>query len=278
METKGSANAEQIEFWNGEAGAMWAKRQDRMDTLLDPITKGVMRACDVGRGDRVLDVGCGCGDTTLKLAQRGATATGVDVSRPMLARARERAAAAGLDVRFELGDAAEIRFEPAYDALFSRFGVMFFSNPTAAFANLHSALRDRGRLCFVCWQPVQLNAWIAVPFAAAAPLMPPQPPVDPRAPGPFAFAEAQYVERVLSDAGYRSIAIDPLQTELTLGRDVATALEMVCEVGPLSRSLATLEPQLRSRIVAAVRTPIEANLKPTGVALGAACWIVRAAA
>ena len=278
METNQSANAEQIEFWNGDAGATWAKRQDRMDALLGPITDAVMKACDVGDGDDVLDVGCGCGDTTLKLAQRGATATGVDVSQPMLARARERAAAARLDIRFVLGDAAETRFERTYDALFSRFGVMFFANPTAAFANLHSALRDRGRLCFVCWQPAQLNAWISVPFGAVRPLLPPQPPIDPRAPGPFAFAEADYVEQILTDAGFRSVAIDPLQTELTLGRDVATAIEMVCEVGPLSRSLATLEPALRARVVDAVRAPLAANLKPSGVALGAACWIVRAAA
>jgi len=278
MATNASANAEQIQFWNGDAGAMWAKRQDRMDALLGPITDGVLQACDVGRGDRVLDVGCGCGDTTLKLAQRGAAATGVDVSQPMLARARERAAAAGLDIRFTLGDAAETHFEQGYDALFSRFGVMFFSNPTAAFANLRSALTDCGRLCFVCWQPVQLNGWIALPFAAARPFLPPQPPIDPRAPGPFAFAEADYVERILTDAGFRSISIDPLQTELTVGRDVASALEMVCEVGPLSRSLATLEPALRTRILDAVRAPLEANLQPSGVKLGAACWIVRAVA
>ena len=278
METNRSTNAEQIEFWNGDAGAMWAKRQDRMDALLGPITEGVMRACDVGLGDHVLDVGCGCGETTLRLAQRGAALTGVDVSQPMLARARDRAATAGLDVRFVLGDAAETRFERRYDALFSRFGVMFFADPTAAFVNLHSALQDRGRLCFVCWQPVQANAWISAPFGAARPLLPPQPPVDPRAPGPFAFAEADYVERILTDAGFRNVSIDPFETQLVLGRDVAAALEMVCEVGPLSRSLATVEPALRARIIDAVRAPLAANSKPSGVALGAACWIVRAAA
>jgi SAM-dependent methyltransferase len=272
------SNAEQIEFWNGDAGAMWAKRQDRMDALLAPITEGVMQACDVGRGDQALDVGCGCGDTTLKLAQRGATATGIDISQPMLARARERSAASKLAVDFVLGDAATTRFERRFDALFSRFGVMFFADPTAAFRNLHSALRDRGRVCFVCWRPPQLNPWIAVPFGAAQPLLPPQPPVDPRAPGPFAFAEPDYVERILTDAGFRNVSVAPFDTELVLGRDVASALEMVCDVGPLSRSLATLEPAQRSAIVEAVRAPLAANLKSHGVALGAACWIVRAAA
>jgi SAM-dependent methyltransferase len=213
-----SSNADQIDFWNGDAGAMWAKRQDRMDALLAPITDGVMKACDVGRGDRVLDVGCGCGDTTLRLAHRGAVATGVDVSKPMLARARDRAAAAGLDISFLLGDAAATRFERTFDALFSRFGVMFFADPTAAFANLRSALRDHGRLCFVCWQAAPLNPWIALPFGAAQPLLPPQPPVDPRAPGPFAFAERDHVERILTAAGFPNVSIDPLTTELVLGR------------------------------------------------------------
>src|SRR5262245_22957923 len=109
-----ASNAEQIEFWNGYAATTWVKNQDRMDALLAPITNGVMKACDVGRGDRVLDIGCGCGDTTLLLARRGAAATGVDISQPMLARARERATASGLDVRFELGDAATTRFERSF--------------------------------------------------------------------------------------------------------------------------------------------------------------------
>src|SRR5262249_2652614 len=149
---------------------------------------------------------------------------------------------------------------------------------TAAFANLHAALHDDGRLCFVCWQPPQLNAWIAVPFGAAQPLLPPQPPVDPRAPGPFAFADPAYVGRILGEAGVGHGTIDPFDAELVTGRDVASAVEMVCEVGPLSRSLATLEPAQRAPIIEAVRAALAPHLKPHGVALGAACWIVRAAA
>ena len=189
MEAKDRATTEQIEYWNGEAGAMWAKRQDRMDALLAPITEATLGACSVNAGDKVLDVGCGCGDTTLRFAALGATATGVDVSKPMLARARERAAANSLTTTFLLGDAAETRFDAEYDLLFSRFGVMFFDNPTAAFANLHSALRPSAKLCFVCWQAPNFNPWISVPFSVALPMLPPQPTLEPRAPGPFAFAE-----------------------------------------------------------------------------------------
>jgi len=271
-----NSNAEQIEFWNGDAGATWARRQQRMDALLAPITDAAMQVCPVEAGDRVLDVGCGCGDTTLRLVDRGAVATGVDVSRPMLARARERAAASSRAASFMLGDAAETRFAGEYDLLFSRFGVMFFGNPTAAFTNLRRALRPGGQLCFVCWQPVQRNAWIWTPMTAARPLLPPQPTPDPRAPGPFAFADPDYLREILGGAGFADVRINPLTTSLLLGADVDAALEMVCEVGPLSRSLAGIDPTVRARIIDAVREPLQANLTPAGVSLGAACWIVHA--
>jgi SAM-dependent methyltransferase len=273
-----TVNSEQIEYWNGDAGAIWAKRQDRMDALLAPISEAMMSACVTKAGDRVLDVGCGCGDTTLRFAARGAIATGVDVSKPMLARARERANANRLSATFTLGDAAETRFDAQYDLLFSRFGVMFFGNPTAAFTNLHAALRSTGKLCFVCWQPPQRNPWISVPFAVAQPMLPPQPVLEPRAPGPFAFAEPDYVGDILTGAGFKAVTVDPLMTSLILGNSVDSALEMVSEVGPLSRSLASMDLGARSRIVAAVREALQANLTDAGVALGAACWIVRAAA
>ena len=273
-----NTNAEQIDYWNGEAGAMWAKRQDRMDALLAPISEAALQACTAGAGERVLDVGCGCGDTSLRLAGRGATVVGVDISKPMLERARERASAVRASATFVLGDAAATHFEHDYHHVFSRFGVMFFADPTAAFTNIRSALRAGGKLCFVCWQPPQLNAWISAPFGAARPLLPPQPTLDPRAPGPFAFAEPDYVREILGGAGFRDVRVDALTTTLMLGRDVETALEMVCEVGPLSRSLAGMDPALRSRIIEAVRAPLQAALTSSGVALGASCWIVTASA
>jgi len=273
-----NSNAQQIEFWNGDAGAMWTKRQERMDALLAPISEAALKACTAKRGDRVLDVGCGCGATSLQLAQRGATVVGVDVSKPMLGRAKERAETAHASATFVLGDAAVTHFERVYDQVFSRFGVMFFDDPTAAFANIRTGVRPGGKLCFVCWQSPQLNAWISAPFGVARAMLPPQPTVDPRAPGPFAFADPDYVRDILGGAGFQGIRIDPLTTMLTLGRDVDSALEMVCEVGPLSRLLAEIDPALRAQIVAAVRQPLQAALSPAGVTLGAACWIVHATA
>jgi SAM-dependent methyltransferase len=273
-----TSNSEQIEFWNGDAGEIWARQQERMDALLRPITDALLQACDARAGERVIDVGCGCGDTTIALAQRGARPTGVDVSQPMLARARERARRAGLEIEFILGDAATARFAQRHDALVSRFGIMFFADPTAAFENLRRGLREQGRLCFVCWQVPQANPWIAVPLAAARPLLPPQPTADPRAPGPFAFAEADYVESVVTGAGFRDVRIEPFHTELTMGADVAAAVEMVCKVGPLSRALAGLEHAARTNVAATVAETLAAYRTSAGVMLGAACWMVRATA
>lgn len=276
MTEPSGSNAEQIEYWNGEAGAIWARRQDDMDALLAPISAAVIAAARCGARDRVLDIGCGCGDTSLHLAKSGARVTGVDISQPMLNRAKQRAVDERSGATFVLADAATATLTHDHTLLFSRFGVMFFSSPIAAFANLHDALHAEGRLCFVCWQPPQNNPWIMTPMLAARPLLPPQPTLDPHAPGPFAFAEADYVRSILSDAGFTNVAIDPFTTALALGGDLESAIRMVCEVGPLSRSLATVDAATRLAVIAAVRPALQANTTANGVALGAACWIVRA--
>lgn len=271
-----ASNAEQIEFWNGEAGASWAKRQQRMDALLAPISDAVIACARCGPSDRVLDIGCGCGDTSLRLADSGARVTGVDISQPMLNRAKQRAREQRSAAAFVLADAASAAFTADHTLLFSRFGVMFFAEPTAAFTNLRGALRAGGRLCFVSWQPPQNNPWIMTPMLAARPLLPPQPTLDPHAPGPFAFAEPDYVHTILTGAGFKDIAIDPFTTLLVLGNDVDSAVEMISDVGPLSRSLATVDAATRTAVVGAVRQTLQATKTESGVALGAACWIVRA--
>jgi SAM-dependent methyltransferase len=276
MTTTPGSNAEQIEFWNGEAGASWAKRQQRMDALLAPISDAVIAAARCEGSDRVLDIGCGCGETSLRLAGSGARVTGVDVSEPMLNRAKQRAGEERSAATFVLADAATAALTADHTLLFSRFGVMFFAAPTAAFANLHGALRSDGRLCFVCWQPPQNNPWIMTPMLAARPLLPPQPTPDPHAPGPFAFAEPDYVRTILTGAGFTKVEIDPFTAALVLGNDVESAVEMVCDVGPLSRSLANVDATTRAAVVGVVRHALQANTTPRGVALGAACWIVRA--
>jgi SAM-dependent methyltransferase len=271
-----SDNAAQIEFWNGEAGDTWVRAQERLDEVLETLSSAALHHAAPGVGERVLDVGCGCGATSLAMAGRGADVWGVDVSAPMLERARARATGVH-NVRFSQNDAATATYTPDHDLVFSRFGVMFFADPVAAFANLRCALKPDGRLVFLCWQAAQANPWVAVAGRAVQPFLPPpEAPPDPRAPGPFAFADADFVCEVLGDAGYRNVACDALEGALRLGGSLDEALDFQSEVGPLSRALADLDEATREQAVAAAREALAPHLTDAGLELGAACWLVRA--
>ena len=270
------ANAAQIEFWNGEAAAGWVDNQTQMDALLEPFSQAALARAAVLAGARVLDVGCGCGATSLAMARTGARVTGVDISAPMLARARQLAAVGELNAEFLLADASLHAFTPSYDVLFSRFGVMFFADPVAAFVNLRTALVQSGRVAFICWQAARDNAWMAAPAAAIASLLPSAAPVDPRAPGPFAFADRGYLSDVLSQAGFVDVVIDSVETDLALGRSVDEAMMFTARVGPLSRSLATLEAAAKEQALAALRNLLSQHLRDGAVRLGARCWVVTA--
>src|ERR1700753_1453003 len=197
------ANADQIKYWNGPTGHKWTQFQADMDHNLADATAGVLRFAAAKPGEHVLDVGCGAGQTTLLLARAvglSGRVLGVDIPQPMLAAAG-KAAAELPNVRFVEGDASRHPFEQQCDLAFSRFGVMLFDDPPAAFANIRGALKPGGRLAFVCWRPAMENEWVSVPLAAAKDLLPAQPPPDPLAPGPFAFADPQRVRDVLGKGG-----------------------------------------------------------------------------
>ena len=270
------ANAAQIEFWNSQSAIGWVQHQQQMDELLEPLSAVALARAAVGRGEHVLDIGCGCGATSLVMARGGASVTGIDISAPMLESARQRARDAGLDAQFVLADASAHAFTPAYDVLFSRFGVMFFADPVATFGNLRTALTAGGRVAFICWQAARDNEWMAAPAAAIAALLPPSPPVDPRAPGPFAFADRDYVASVLGQAGFTGVAIEPVATELTLGTDVAAAMTFMTRVGPLSRALVALEGAAQQQAFDTLRALFSQRMHDGAVRLGANCWIATA--
>ncbi len=264
-------NAEQIEFWNGPTASNWVAAEERMDALLAPITSAVLAAAAVGSDEAVLDVGCGCGATSRAMAAAGARVVGVDVSAPMLARARERADSDSLS--FIEADAQTHAFDSKFDLLFSRFGVMFFANPVAAFANLRSALKPGGRVCFICWKAPAENPWLSIGMAAAQPFLPPAETPHPRAPGPFAFADPDYLTQVLADAGFKDVALTPYNPEMRLGADLEEAMEFVTRIGPLSNALKELASDPREAALAAVREALTPFTSSSGVLLGAACWI-----
>jgi len=273
-----SSNAEQIEYWNTKAGPTWVESQARVDRMLAPLTAILLDRASAREGERVLDVGCGCGDTSLQLAQTGAAVWGIDISGPMLARAEERAKEVGRgNVSFSQTDASTQSLTPDHDLILSRFGVMFFADPTAAFRNLHSGLAPDGRLCFLCWQPPRENPWMAITGAALQPLLPPpETPPDPRAPGPFALADKEYLAGILDDAGFRDVEIESATADVHVGDDLDDAMDSQSRIGPMARALAELEGDAREQAIAAARAALSPHVTENGLDLGAACWLVHA--
>jgi len=279
-------NREQIEYWNGEVGERWAQQDDMMARLLQPVAEALLDHAGLADCRNALDVGCGGGSQSLLLAQRlgaGARVLGVDISGPLLAVARERAASAGTAATLEFlqADASTHEFgEAGFDALFSRFGVMFFDDPVAAFGNLHGAMAPAGRLAFCCWQPLRDNPWTWLPLQVALRFLPPPAPQDPHAPGPFAFADPQRVESILGAAGFSDIAVTHHEFSMrwaqapTLQDNVSGLLQ----IGPVARLLADQDAATRERIRDAVVEELHAFYDGEALCLPGAVWFVTAAA
>lgn len=277
MEASGP-NAEQIEYWNKQAGPKWVAESAQMDRILGPIGEAAIERAAPRAGERAIDVGCGNGQTSLQLAARvgpQGSVLGVDISAPMLERARARAAAEQVpQLRFENADAQTHAFAPgAADLVFSRFGVMFFADPTAAFQNLARALRPGGRLAFVCWQALAENPWMRDPLGALAKHVPLPPPAAPDAPGPFAFADAARVRGILERAGFQKVAFEPRRGEIQLGASVDEALHFASEIGPVGAILREAPAAARGAALAAIRELLASRATPKGVAMPYAVWI-----
>ncbi|WP_433932665.1 class I SAM-dependent methyltransferase [Sorangium cellulosum] len=277
-------NADQIQYWNEVGGPKWVALHDVISAQIRPLGALAMERAGIAAGERVLDVGCGLGETTLEIGRRvgpGGSVVGVDISAPMLERARAAARAAGAaNVAFENADAQTTALPGPFDVLYSRFGVMFFAEPEAAFANLRRALRSGARLAFVCWRSIQENPWLLVPaMTAARHLSTPQP--DPHAPGPFAFADAARVRDILSRAGFARVEHEPVDRELSVagGRSLDETVDFLLQMGPASAALreAQAGPELVERVRADLREAIAPFDGPEGVRMGGAVWIVTAA-
>jgi SAM-dependent methyltransferase len=277
-----SANAAEIERWNGPTGQRWVKLQKRIDEIFRPFTQAALQRLVPLPGERVVDIGCGAGDTTLTLAdkvQAHGFVFGVDVSRPLLQRAAARAAITPeYPVRFVEADAALHPFEPAsYDALFSRFGVMFFTDPAAAFGNLRRALRSGGRLVFCCWRDRRENPWATIPVKATREhLSELPPPPGPEEPGPFSFADTSRVRRILDAAGFVDLALDPFDPSLAYGDEARDAADILTQLGPAASVLQDHPEALRAAVADTLARMLEPYRQPSGIRLPAATWIVRA--
>jgi SAM-dependent methyltransferase len=259
--------------------AAWAEVRKPLERQLAPLGQRGLEALAPRPGEAVLDIGCGGGETALELARAVAphgTVLGIDLSGAVLAFAR-RAAKGCERVRFVQADAQVYPFEPAsFDAAFSRFGVMFFADPAAAFINIRRCLRPNGRLAFVCWRALEENQLDILPLTAASAHLPPQPAHDPDAPGPFAFANPDRVRRILKGAGFEEIEITA-HDELVGSGDLEIMLAVCSRVGALGKILRE-NPELRAAALPAVRSALAAYDGPDGVRLNAATWVVTARA
>jgi SAM-dependent methyltransferase len=284
-------NDAQVEYWNGRAGEIWTRNQARLDRAFAPLTYALVEKAAPARGEKIVDVGCGCGDLALALASRVGHAghvMGIDVSKPMLERAQARANAVAGDhgaLAWVEADATSQAFVAEYDLLASRFGVMFFADPIAAFGNLRRALKPGGRFAFLCWRPLDCNPWLAFPLAATRELLGPQPPAEPFAPGPFALSDPTRVEKILREAGYCEVSTTLVDGSVLLGRAdagvgaeanaqaVDDALELALRTGPVAALLREADEatrlEARQRVAAALKTIVADG----EVRLPGSCWL-----
>lgn len=273
--------ADQIAYWNQEGGLTWVARQEAWDVTLAPVAEAALSRANPESGEWAIDIGCGCGATALELARRvgeGGRVLGIDVSKPMLARARDRALS-NPGVAFVEADATTHDFEPAcYDLLFSRFGVMFFPDPARAFTNLRRALRPGGRMVFACFRTPEENPFLVTPLAAVRAFVPPMPKPAPEDPGPFSFADEARVRRILGAAGFAAIALEPVDLTLDVGsgKGLDEAIVNTLEIGPAARALRGQPPELRAKAEAALRQALAEHEKLGRILLTAAIWVVTA--
>lgn len=276
-------NEDMIRHWNEQSGPRWVRMQPRLDAQIAPLAKPLLQ--EVDQGETVLDIGCGCAQTTLELAERVGSeghVTGLDIAHPMLAHAEERARERGArNVKFVVADAQTHELSgQAYDRVFSRFGVMFFEDPAAAFSNVRRAMRPGARLGFICWQGMEKNDWMKVPFKAVSSCVDVPPPPAPGAPGPFSLGDRDGLHALLSDAGFSGIDIESQERPVTIGGmpGLDDAVEFTQSIGMIAALLAQAAPAARPRVQAALESAFKPYHTAEGVQLSSASWLVRAMA
>jgi SAM-dependent methyltransferase len=273
-------NVEQAAAWDGPDGAYWAAHQERFDASIRPHHAQLMAAAAITPGEQVLDIGCGNGLTSrdaARAAAPGGGVVGVDLSGPMLSRAEQSAKDEGIDnVRFEQADAQVHRFEAgAFDLAMSRFGVMFFADPVAAFTNIASAVRSGGRLAVLVWQSGGRNEWMSsMRDALAVGRDLPAPP--PGAPGPFALADTDYTGGILSAAGFTDVAFADSEQAFQIGADADDAYHFAAGMAPVQWLLTDLDEPTRTRALDNLRSMMAAHETPDGVAFRSASWVITA--
>jgi len=271
-------SSEQEQLWNGPSGQAWVESQELLDGTFRPFEELLVEAAAARSPRRLLDVGCGTGSTTLAIARRlgtSARCTGIDISQPMLALATARAAREGSPAEFIRADAQTHPFEPAsVDMIVSRFGVMFFDDPVAAFANLRRASTGNAALRLIAWRSAAENPFMTAAERAAAPLLPELPPRNPDGPGQFAFGSAKRVQAILEDSGWTGADVRPIDVECAF--PAAQLDAYLTRLGPVGRVVQEADEQTRARIMQTIRPAFDPYVHGGDVRFVAACWMVSA--
>ena len=269
---------EQAKLWNGSSGHAWVDAQDLLDRVLQPFEDLLLREVDARSPSRVLDIGCGTGSTTLAIARRlGARGqcTGIDISEPMLALARTRAAREGSTAQFVRADAQTHVFVPGTaDLVVSRFGVMFFEDPVQAFTNLRHATAAGGALRCIAWRSAAENPFMTTAERSAGPLLPDLPPRRPDGPGQFAFGSESRVRAILEQGGWTDVEVRPIDVTCAMPEPELT--RYFTRLGPVGMALPGLDEPLREQVVTTVRAAFERYVHGSEVRFTAACWMLEA--
>lgn len=281
MDARQERHDEQRAYWNGEPGGRWLARANATDRMLEPVLTAAIAQAHIKPGESVLDVGCGCGASVVALAEKvgpNGKVLGIDISEGMLGLAKERTAQLA-QARCMLADAATHDFSALRaDLILSRFGVMFFGDPGAAFANLKKALKPGGRILFACWRPIDENDWMNVPLRAAYQHVPRMPRPGPDDPGPFSFADPDRVRRIFREAGLPEPSFTKLDVKIDIaaGGTIDDAVRSACEIGAAARAMQDQPADVREAAVAEIRRALAPHVTPSGVPLKGAVWLVEA--
>lgn len=275
-------NIKQKQFWSGAGGDVWVDKQREMDIMLNPLGERVIQGLDLKEETKILDIGCGCGATTLEIAKivNQGEVIGVDISEPMLERATQTASDMALtNISYQVKDVQVDEMPNNYfDIAFSRFGVMFFEDPFEAFKNINHSLKDNGQLSFVCWQHASLNPWQSLSIQVIKEFLDlPAPP--PKSPGPFAFEDKSYIEEILNASGFRNIEIKDNQEDIVMfsGKSIREACEDYLTINPVVTEMLKNSPsELREEILEALIGKFSNYHKDDGLLFPSATWIVTA--
>ena len=275
-------NIKQRQFWSGAGGDVWVNKQREMDIMLNPLGDRVIERLDLKSDSKIIDIGCGCGATTLEIAKKitQGEILGVDISEPMLDKATETAKEMSLsNISFEVKDVqVDVMPQNYFDIAFSRFGVMFFEDPFEAFKNIHSSLKEDGLLSFVCWQNASLNPWQSLSIQVIKEFLD-LPAPAPKSPGPFAFEDKTYLEDILRESGFKGLEILDNQEDIIMfsGKSIREACEDYLTINPVvTEMLKNSKPELTEEILEALVIKFSNFHQNDGLLFPSATWIVTA--